>query len=124
MEQASLQYSNNYYYGVRVKYGNGENKVKAVLNSFIPCVIFHIIIKAGLGGAVMLHNLGCSPNEVSPHEQCALLHTPGQVFISPLLQGVVGAAQVPVEGLNSSQLFQASPPLDQPPHSRRLSWVW
>ena len=38
----------------------------------------------------MLHNLGCSPTVVSPHEQCALLHTPGHVAISPLLQGVVG----------------------------------
>ena len=27
----------------------------------------------------------------SPHEQCALLHTPGHVAISTLLQGVAGA---------------------------------
>ena len=71
------------------KYGNGGNKVKAVLNSFILCVIFHI--KAGLGGAVMLHNLGCSPTNDSPHEHCALLHTPGHMVPSPLLQGVAGA---------------------------------
>ena len=38
----------------------------------------------------MLHNLGCSHTEVSPHEQCALLHTPGHVAISILLQGVAG----------------------------------
>ena len=39
----------------------------------------------------MLHNLGCSPTRESPHEQCALLHTPGHVAISTLLQGVAGA---------------------------------
>ena len=38
----------------------------------------------------MLHNL-CSVTEVSPHEQCALLHTPGHVVLSILLQGVAGA---------------------------------
>ena len=38
----------------------------------------------------MLNNLGCSLTVVSPHEQCALLHTPGHVASSPLLQGVAG----------------------------------
>ena len=39
----------------------------------------------------MLHNLGCTPTQASPHEQCALLHTPGHVVPSLLLQGVSGA---------------------------------
>ena len=39
----------------------------------------------------MLHNLGCSPTVPSPHQYGALLHTPGHVAKSPLLQGVAGA---------------------------------
>ena len=54
------------------------------LKRFIPCVIFHI--KASLRAAVNLCNLGCSPSVGSPHEQCALLHTPGHVVISCLLK--------------------------------------
>ena len=48
-------------------------------------------MKAGLGGAVMLHNLGCVSTVVSPHEDGSLLHTPGHVVRSPLLEGVAGA---------------------------------
>ena len=80
--------------------------VRAILNSFLLCLIFHI--KAGLGGAVMLHNLGCSPTVESPHEQCALLHTPGHVVTSPLLQGVAG--QGPGAG-GGAELLAAVPSL-------------
>ena len=59
-----------------------------LLNSFIPCVIFQI--KACLGCAVMLCNLRCSSIDGSPHEQCALLHTPGHMASPLLLEGVVG----------------------------------
>ena len=60
-----------------------------LLNSFIPCIIFQI--KACLGCAVMLCNLRCSSIDGSPHQQCALLHTPGHVASPLLLQGVAGA---------------------------------
>ena len=39
----------------------------------------------------MLHNLGCSRTVGSPHEQCALLHSPGHVVTSLRLEGVAGA---------------------------------
>ena len=39
----------------------------------------------------MLYNLGCSGTGGSPHQYGALLHTPGHVAKSPLLQGVAGA---------------------------------
>ena len=39
----------------------------------------------------MLHNLGCSLTAPSPHQYGPLLHCPGHVVQSLLLQGVVGA---------------------------------
>ena len=64
-------------------------KIEKKLNIFIPCVIFRI--KAGLGGAVMLHNLGRGPTEVATHQQRALLHCPGHMVLPLLLEGVAGA---------------------------------
>ena len=39
----------------------------------------------------MLHNLGCclSSTEVPSHEDCTLLHFPGHMLISHILEGVV-----------------------------------
>ena len=74
-------------------YLNGEvcvyYKVKVILKSFLRCIIFHL--KAGLRGAVMLNDLGCSSTVPSPHQYGSLLHTPGHVGPSPLLEGVAGA---------------------------------
>ena len=36
----------------------------------------------------MLHNLGCVPTVASPHQYCAILHTPGNLETSLLLEGV------------------------------------
>ena len=74
--------------------------------------MFHV--KAGLRGAVVLHNLGCSSTEPSPHQYGALLHTPGHVVLSPLLEGVGagpgarGGAELLAAGL--SLLFRITIP--------------
>ena len=56
----------------------------------------------------MLCNLGCSETVASPHEQCALLHTPGHMAVSPLQEGVESVCP---EAGGGAELLAAVPSL-------------